>query len=79
VADADAALHCSSRASFPTPRRRRATPPDLDVLEKNRFDRGIAWKHGANGSSTSRDQRVLELKNWIERLVKPRSSKHGRG
>jgi GMP synthase (glutamine-hydrolysing) len=52
---------------------------DLDALQKNPLDRRIAWKHGVNGSVTQRDQRVLELKNWIERLVKPHRSARGRG
>src|SRR3984893_1135116 len=51
---------------------------DLDALEKNPFDRRIAWKHGVNGSVTKRDQRVLELRNWIEWLVKPHRSARGR-
>jgi GMP synthase (glutamine-hydrolysing) len=51
---------------------------DLDALEKNPSDRRIAWKHGINGTLTQREQRILELKNWIERMVKPQRSARGR-
>lgn len=52
---------------------------DIDELHQDPTNRRLAWRHGINGAITNKEIRVTELRNWIERKVKPTRSARGRG
>jgi GMP synthase (glutamine-hydrolysing) len=52
---------------------------DLVALDADRTRRDLAWKHGLDAEVVDDVRRVTEIRNWIDRQVKPQKSARSRG
>jgi GMP synthase (glutamine-hydrolysing) len=52
---------------------------DLVTLDSDRARRDIAWRHGLDDEVVDDRKRLTEIRNWIERQVKPMAAARGRG
>jgi GMP synthase (glutamine-hydrolysing) len=52
---------------------------ELDALDRDPSDTGLAARHGIDGAVLDKPTRVRELANWIAHQVKPARARRGRG
>lgn len=52
---------------------------DLRALHAEPSRRDLAWRYGLDGDITDPDRRSIDLRNWIERQVRPAAAARGRG
>jgi GMP synthase (glutamine-hydrolysing) len=52
---------------------------ELDALDRNPDDTGLAQRHGIDGAVLDKPMRVREIANWIAYLVEPTRVRRGRG
>jgi hypothetical protein len=52
---------------------------DIDDLVEDPTNKRLSWRHGISSAITQRDMHLKELRNWIERKVKPTRSSRTRG
>jgi len=52
---------------------------EMMTLDREPTNRPLAWRHGIDGAVLDSRQRVKEVANWIERMVKPTRASRGRG
>jgi GMP synthase (glutamine-hydrolysing) len=57
----------------------RAYADDLTALDADRSRADIAWRYALDAEVLDDARRMTELRNWIERQVKPASAARGRG
>ncbi|HWW21759.1 MAG TPA: hypothetical protein VNZ06_13235, partial [Steroidobacteraceae bacterium] len=50
---------------------------DLRALQSNPSDAALLWKYGLGESMRVEALRLLEMRNWLETEVQPRSKRHG--
>jgi GMP synthase (glutamine-hydrolysing) len=62
-----------------TPEEGRAFAEELIALDADRARADIAWRAGLDAEILDDARRVTELRNWIERQVKPMAAARGRG
>jgi GMP synthase (glutamine-hydrolysing) len=62
-----------------TPEEARAYADDLMTLDADRRRTDIAWRFGLDAQVLDDRQRLTELRNWIDRQVKPMAAARGRG
>ncbi len=51
---------------------------DLKALHADPARRDLAWRYGLDADVIDAERRYTELRNWIERRVKPAASERGR-
>ena len=52
---------------------------DLEMLHTDPHNKSLAWKHGLDHTVLQKNDRVTEIKNWIEHQVIPTRARRGRG
>jgi len=52
---------------------------DLDALDRDPYDKRLAWRHGISKNVLDKRLRVGEIANWVEFQVLPTRVKRGRG
>lgn len=52
---------------------------DLEHFERDPGNRSLAWRCGIDGAVISKPVRTMEIRNWIEQLVRPTRTARGRG
>ena len=50
---------------------------DLRALQRDPADAPLLWQHGLGAAMRSADLRLLELRNWLDSQVLPRTARHG--
>jgi GMP synthase (glutamine-hydrolysing) len=50
---------------------------ELRALQANPVDTPLLWKHGLGPAMRSEELRLLELRNWLEAEVRPRTARRG--
>ena len=50
---------------------------DLRALQRSPTDAPLLWQHGLGAAMRSADLRLIELRNWLNSQVLPRTGRHG--
>jgi GMP synthase (glutamine-hydrolysing) len=50
---------------------------ELRILQNNPSDAPLVWKHGLGPAMRTEALRLLEIRNWLEAQVLPRTTRHG--
>jgi hypothetical protein len=53
----------------------RPSPPNCASCRRTRTDAPLLWKHGLRAAMRSESLRLLEIRNWLEREVRPRAQR----
>ncbi len=64
---------------FTTPEEIEAFAVDLETLQRDRGNRPLAWRYGADAATLDDTLRTAEIVNWLTHQVLPTRAQRGRG